>query len=47
MARRFRDVVAAKAKQNESVDAGRAYVAAYADFVHYVLSVESALNGQH
>lgn len=44
MARRFRDVVAAKAKQNESVDAGRTYVAAYADFVHYVLRVESALS---
>jgi len=45
VARRFRDVIAAKKKQNESVDAGRAYVAVYADFVHYVMRVESALTG--
>lgn len=45
LARRFRDVIDAKKKQDESVDAGRAYVAAYADFIHYVLRLEATLTG--
>ncbi len=36
---RFAKVVAAKAHRDESVDAGRAYVAAYVEYVHYVEAV--------
>src|ERR1051325_6746726 len=45
LSRRFRDVLAAKRRQHENVDAGRAYVAAYTEFVHYVSRVEAALTG--
>lgn len=38
---RFEKVVAAKAHADESVEAGRAYVAAYVEYVHYVEAVHA------
>jgi hypothetical protein len=38
---RFAKVVAAKSHRDESVDAGRAYVAAYVEYVHYVEAVHA------
>jgi hypothetical protein len=38
---RFAKVVAAKSRADESVDAGRAYVAAYVEYVHYVEAVHA------
>jgi len=38
---RFAKVVAAKLHRDKSVDAGRAYVAAYVEYVHYVEAVHA------
>jgi hypothetical protein len=42
---RFAKVVAAKAHADDSVEAGRAYVAAYAEYVHYVEAVHALASG--
>lgn len=48
LAARYKAVAEAKKHMNESVGAGRAYVAAYTEFVHYVESMEAAAAGaQH
>lgn len=47
---RFARVVAAMSHRDESVDAGRAYVAAYVEYVHYVEAVHAlatARTGEH
>ena len=45
---RFERVVAAREHANHNVAAGRAYVAAYVDFIHYVEGLDVALAGvQH
>jgi hypothetical protein len=38
---RYGKVIAAKARADESVDAGRAYVAAYVEYIHYVEAVHA------
>jgi hypothetical protein len=38
---RFAKVIAAKARADESVDAGRAYVATYVEYIHYVEAVHA------
>jgi hypothetical protein len=43
--RRFERTVAAQAQAEESVAAGREYVAAYVDYVHYVEGVAAAAEG--
>jgi len=42
---RFAAVAEARKHADDSVEAGRAYVAAYVDYVHYVLAVHTALAG--
>jgi len=42
---RYTAVVAAKKLAGESVEAGRAYVAAYVDYVHYILGLHNAIEG--
>lgn len=42
---RYTAVVAAQKLAGESVEAGRAYVAAYVDYVHYVLGLHNAIEG--
>jgi hypothetical protein len=42
---RFETVVAAREHAGHNVAAGRAYVAAYVDFIHYVEGLHSALAG--
>jgi len=43
--RRFTAVVAAQRLAGDSVEAGRAYVAVYVDYVHYVLGLHDAIEG--
>ena len=38
---RFRKVISAKARADEIVEAGRAYVAAYVEYIHYVEAVHA------
>jgi hypothetical protein len=38
---RYAKVIAAKARADESVDAGRAYVAAYVEYIHFVEAVHA------
>lgn len=47
--KRFERVVQARKTMNNAVEAGRAYVAAYVDFIHYVEGVHkaSATPGEH
>lgn len=42
---RFNHVLETKKHMNDSVEAGRAYVAAYVDYVHYVEGVHNAVAG--
>jgi hypothetical protein len=42
---RFSRVVAAKSRADESVEAGREYVAAYAEYVHYAQAVHALASG--
>jgi hypothetical protein len=42
---RFSIVLEAKKHKDESVEAGRAYVAAYVQFMHYVEGIHKALIG--
>lgn len=42
---RLERVAAARAHMNDSVEAGRAYVAAYVDYVHYIEAVHQAAAG--
>lgn len=42
---RYAAVVAAQRLAGESVEAGRLYVAAYVDYVHYVLGLHNAIEG--
>ncbi len=42
---RFADANAGKAHKDHSVEAGRRYVAAYVEFVHYVLNLHNAAAG--
>jgi hypothetical protein len=44
---RFDRVVATRAKADESAEAGRKYVAAYADFVHYAKGIWEAGQARH
>lgn len=43
---RFQDTLEKKQHADESVAAGRAYVDAYVDFVHYVAALEQVVQGQ-
>lgn len=42
---RFNHVIETKKHVNDSVEAGRAYVAAYVDYMHYVEGVHQAVAG--
>jgi len=42
---RFTAVAEAREHADDSVEAGRAYVAAYVDYVHYVLALHNAVGG--
>lgn len=42
---RFESVLEARKHADDSVEAGRAYVAAYVDYVHYILAVHTAIAG--
>ncbi|HEX7420664.1 MAG TPA: DUF6448 family protein [Thermoanaerobaculia bacterium] len=44
---RFQHLLETKKHADESVEAGRRYVAAYVDFVHYVEMLHSRSGGQH
>lgn len=44
---RFAEVTAAKKHASESVEAGRRYVHAYVEFVHYVEGLHESANGTH
>jgi hypothetical protein len=43
--RRYQEALAARDHADDSVDAGRAYVAAYVDFMHYLERVHQAVSG--
>ena len=43
--RRYSDALAARKHADDSVEAGRAYVAAYVDFMHYLERVHQAASG--
>ena len=45
--KRFVEVIEAKKHANESVDAGRHFVHAYAEFIHYVDGVHRSAGGSH
>jgi hypothetical protein len=45
MRERYAAVTAAQKHAGEGVEAGRAYVAAYVDYVHYVLGLHNAIEG--
>lgn len=47
VAEKFARVVEARRHQQESVEAGRAYVAAYVDFMHFVEQVYDRSSGTH
>jgi hypothetical protein len=43
---RFKHTLETKAHAAHTVDAGRAYVAAYVDFIHYVERIHAAIGGR-
>ncbi|MEW6075802.1 MAG: DUF6448 family protein [Candidatus Omnitrophota bacterium] len=43
---RFKRVIETKKHMNESVEAGREYVAAYVEFVHYVEGIHMSIKGK-
>jgi uncharacterized iron-regulated protein len=42
---RFDKIMTKKKHMNESVEAGREYVEAYVDYIHYIVRVHSAMVG--